>query len=116
MAQLYWDVPAGARLATAFQPDRVKLTGNWHTEAAAAPKVDKVAAAEADRESRRSARSAEAESYFARGRQAEADGKPSVARISTRWPRRATGDFKQQVLARLDAINGRATTLAKNSQ
>ena len=66
---------------------------------------------------RRATRSAEAESYFSQGRQAETDGKPGVAKIYYQMAaRRASGDLKQQVQARLDALGGRTTALAKNSQ
>ena len=63
------------------------------------------------------ARSAEADDYFARGQQAEADGKMAVAKIYYQMAaRRATGDLKQQVLARLDAVSGRTSVLAKSAQ
>ena len=76
----------------------------------------KVAAEERTARARRATRSAEAESYFAQARQAETDGKPGVAKIYYQMAaRRASGDFKQQIQARLDALSGRSTALAKNS-
>jgi hypothetical protein len=111
------DVPAVPRVAASFSPDAVNLAGNWRSDAPAAPTGSKVAAEENDREARRAARSAEAESYFARGQKAESDGKPSVAKIYYQMAaRRASGDLKQQAQARLDALSGRSTALAKNSQ
>ena len=89
--------PPGPRL------DPVNLAGNWRQEAAPALPVSKVAVEVADRESQRATRSSEAEDYFARGQQAEADGKPSVAKIFYQMAaRRASGALKQQVIARLE--------------
>ncbi len=75
-----------------------------------------VAAEQASRANRQAARADEADSFFARGQQAEADGKPNVAKIYYQMAaRRATGDLKQQVQARLEAVSGRTTALAKNT-
>ncbi len=95
----------------------VNLAGIGAATRTPAPAGSHVAAEEKDRDARRATRSAEAESYFARGQKAESDGKPSVAKIYYQMAaRRASGDLKQQVQARLDAISGRTTALAKNSQ
>ena len=110
------DLPSVPRLVPSIQLDPVKLAGKWRAEPSAAPATN-VAAEEADRSARRATRSSEADSYFARGQQAEADGKPSVAKIYYQMAaRRSSGDLKQQVQARLDALNGRANSLANNAK
>jgi hypothetical protein len=98
------------------RPDAVNLAGSWKNEPAKVPAAN-VAAEEADRDARRATRTSEADSFFARAEQAEADGKASVAKIYYQMAmRRASGDFKQQVQARLDALNGRTTAVANNAQ
>ena len=73
-----------------------------------------LAVEQANREVRQATRVEEADSFFARGQQAEADGKPNVAKIYYQMAaRRATGDLKQQVQARLDVVSGRNSALAK---
>ena len=48
----------------------------------------------------------EAARFFARGEKAEAEGKANVARIYYQMAaRRATGDLRTQVAAKLDAIS-----------
>jgi hypothetical protein len=99
-------------------PERktVNLAGNWRVEPDTPPPVSNVAAEQADRAARQATRVEEADGYFARGRQAEADGKPNVAKIYYQMAvRRATGDLKQQVQARLDVVSGRTTALARNT-
>ena len=99
-----------------FQRKAVNLAGNWRIQPDAPPPVSDAAAEQADRATRKASRAAEADSFFARGQQAEADGKPHVAKIYYQMAaRRATGDLKQQVQARLDAVGGRNTALAKNT-
>ncbi len=108
--------PVAPRAIPSLSPNGVSLAGNWRTEASAAPAGGKVAAEEKDRDAQRATRSTEAESYYARGQKAEADGKPNVAKIYYQMAsRRATGDFKRQIEARLDSINGRTSAVAKNS-
>ena len=69
-----------------------------------------VAKARAERANQQATRAGEAASFFKRGREAEAAGKSNVAKIYYQMAaRRAMGDLKTQVLARLDAI-GRAQT------
>ena len=110
------NLPAVPRIAPAIQLDAVNLAGNWRAEPSAVP-ASNIAAEEAARDTRRAARSSEADSYFARGQQAEADGKPSVAKIYYQMAAaRASGDFKQQVQARLDALTGRTTAVANNAK
>ena len=97
-----------------IQLDPVNLAGNWHTEPAAAP-ASNVAAEEADRDARRATALLRGRQLFRPREQAEAEGKPSVAKIYYQMAaRRSSGDFKQQVQARLDALNGRTTAVANN--
>jgi len=111
------DLPAAPRFATGPRSDTVDLAGNWRPAPAAAPPVSKVAVEESDRQTRRATRSSEADDYFARGQQAEAEGKPNVAKIYYQMAaRRASGDLKQQVQARLDAISARSTALVQSSR
>jgi hypothetical protein len=111
-----FDLPAVPSLVQAVHHDAVNLAGNWRTEPSASPTAT-VASEEADRDARRAKRSSDADNYFARGQQAEADGKPSVARIYYQMAvRRSSGDFKQQVQARLDALSGRNSAVANNAQ
>jgi hypothetical protein len=103
-------------VAPAPQLDAVNLAGNWRLQPPVAAPVSMVVAEEADREARRAARLSEADNYFARGQQAESDGKPNVAKIFYQMAaRRATGELKQQALARLDVLSGHTTALAKNT-
>ena len=106
---LPWTLPA-------LQLDPVNLAGNWRPTPAPELPVSKVAVEEANREVRRATRSSEAENYFARGQQAEADGKPSVAKIFYQMAvRRASGELKQQAIARLDVVNGKNAALATST-
>jgi len=110
------DLPA-PRVAPSLRPDAVNLAGNWRPEPKVATPVSNVAVEEADREVRRATRSTEAEDYFARGQQAEADGKPAVARVYYQMAsRRATGELKQLVQARLDVVSGRNAALAESAK
>jgi hypothetical protein len=111
-----FDLPAIPPLAPAIHRDAVNLAGNWRAEPSASPSAN-VASEEADRDARRAKRSTEADNYFSRGQQAEADGKPSVARIYYQMAaRRASGEFKQQVQVRLDALSGRNSAVANNAR
>ena len=97
-----------------FQRNPANLAGNWRVEPDPPPPVSDVAAEQANRAARQAARADEADSFFARGQQAEADGKPNVAKIYYQMAaRRATGDLKQQVQARLDAVSGRNSCLGE---
>ena len=113
------DAPA-AFAARAVPRQSINLAGNWKAGAtAAAPKlpVSNLALEQADRQARKVVRSEEADDYFARGQQAEADGKPNVAKIYYQMAaRRANGELKQQVLARLDAVSGRSSTLVQSGR
>jgi len=82
---------------------------------AAEPQMS-VAEAQARRISERATRGQEAVDFFERARQAEAEGKTNVAKIYYQMAaRRATGELKEQVLARLDVI-GRSETASKIAQ
>ncbi len=99
-----------------FPRDPARLAGNWRVEPDMPPPVSDVAVEQANRANRQVARANEADSFFARGQQAEADGKPNVAKIYYQMAiRRATGDLKQQVQARLDVVSGRNGALAKST-
>ena len=109
------DTPA-AFAGRAFQRNSANLAGNWRVEPDAPAPVSDAAAERASRAARQATRVEEAASFFARGQQAEADGKPSVAKIYYQMAfRRATGDLKQQVQARLDVVSGRNSALAKST-
>lgn len=103
--------------ARSIQRQPINLAGNWKADAAGKPPVSDPTVEQADRAARKVARVEEADDYFARGQQAEADGKPSVAKIYYQMAaRRASGDLKQQVLVRLDAVSGRSSTLVQSSR
>ncbi len=94
----------------------VNLAGNWQAEPGAPVPVSDVAVEQADRANRQTTRAEEADNFFARAKQDEADGKPNVAKIYYQMAlRRATGERKQEVQARLDFITGRDRALANSS-
>jgi hypothetical protein len=99
------------------QPRPTAIAQHWEpTSAVEVPHTD-LATAQAERAQRRTARTAEAEDYFERGQTAEAEGKPAVAKVYYQMAaRRADGDLKQQVLARLEVVGGGPTRLAGSSQ
>ena len=108
------DVPA--TVAGGSPQRNLALAGKWRAEPDAPPPVNDLAAEQANRAARQATRADEADSFFARGQQAEADGKPAVAKIYYQMAaRRATGDLKQQAQARLDALSGRTTAVAKSA-
>jgi len=122
LAGTYPSLPRGvsealAALAEKTSPSKVaRLAGNWRVEPERPGPVSDVAAEEASRAARQTARAEAADSFFARGQQAEADGKPNVAKVYYQMAlRRAAGDVKQQVQTRLDAVSGRTTALAKST-
>jgi hypothetical protein len=93
------------------------LAGQWQPKAelsqARSPVADP-ATEQARRLALRETRASEAAQYFERAEQAEADGKPSVAKIYYQMVvRRADGNLKQQALARLDAMHSAAGKLAQ---
>jgi len=109
------ETPA-AFASRSWQRNAVNLAGNWRVEPDPPAPVNDAAVEQANRVARQAIRADEADSFFARGQQAEADGKPNVAKIYYQMAaRRATGDLKQQVQARLDAVGGRNRALAKNT-
>ena len=76
---------------------------------------DSVAAIRARNVAAADERAGEAAKYFAQAQQAEADGKPAVARIFYQMvARRDTGPLKQQAEARLAALAGaKVATMTK---
>ena len=108
--------PPVAIAGRTFQRKSANLAGNWRVERDVPAPVSNVAEEQANRAIRQAMRSDEADNFFARGQQAEADGKPNVAKIYYQMAvRRAAGDLKQQAQARLDVVSGRNSTLAKNT-
>lgn len=66
-----------------------------------------VAEVKAQRAAEQATKLSEANDYFQRGQKAESDGKKGVAKVYYQMAaRRATGQLKDQVLARLDAVSG----------
>jgi hypothetical protein len=107
------DAPAG--FAGRASQQKTNLAGKWQVEADQPSPVGDLAAEQASRADRQATRTSEADAFFARGQQAEADGKPKVAKIYYQMAlRRASGELKQQAQARLDAVSGHSTALAKN--
>ena len=106
-----------AAVAAQPSPEKVaKLAGNWRVAPAAPVPVSDATGEEASRAARQATRADEADGFFARAKQAEADGKPHVAKIYYQMAvRRASGELKQQAQARLDAIGGRTTALANSA-
>ena len=96
-----------AAFGNTLQPRNASGGTSWQvagTSGAALPQLS-VADATAERAAQQAARGDKAAGYFARGQQAEADGKANVAKIYYQMAaRRATGPLKGQVAARLEAI------------
>ncbi len=86
-----------AAIAAQPSPEKAaKLAGNWRVAVAPAPVSDR-AAEEAGRAARQAARADEADGFFARAKQAEADGKPHVAKIYYQMAvRRASGELNNR--------------------
>ena len=84
------------------------LAGNWLPKGSQASGPDPAATAAdlaARRVAMRQTRAEDAEKFFAHARQAETDGKTSVARVYYQMAaRRASGALKEQALARLQGI------------
>ncbi len=99
-----------------------ELAGNWlpnGSQASGADPAATVADLVARRVAIRQTRADDAEKFFARARQAETDGKTSVARVYYQMAaRRASGALKEQALARLQGLQGiqsaPATKIAQN--
>ncbi len=76
-----------------------------HPMPTAGPLSKSVAQLQAEREAEQQARQAEAEQFFQRGKQAEANGKPNVAKIFYQQAfRRAQGPLQEQILAQLRLV------------
>ncbi len=78
--------------------------------ARAAPSVEDI---RQERLAAQETRASEALTFFERAKKAEAEGKPNVARIYYEMvARRATGDLKDQALAKLEALRGGKASVA----
>jgi hypothetical protein len=108
-----------AALGTALQPRDPNHGASWRLSSladAGSPPTMSVAEARAERERQQAVRAEEAAAFFERGRIAEAAGKTGVAKIYYQMAaRRATGELKQQVAARLEAI-GQEPTASRIAQ
>ena len=114
--RLRGDSPAAIAGRT-LQPRTGNLAGQWQPkpagEAAATPGMN-LAAEQQRRAVQQETRIEEAAKFFERAQQAEADGKPKVARIYYQMAaRRAVGDLKQQALAKLESLGGGSTKVAQ---
>jgi hypothetical protein len=113
---------AAAGLVRAVPPAPPKnLAGQWQPQvdpSAAASPLGDAAAEKARRLALRDTRASEAEQYFERARQAEADGKPNVAKVYYQMVvrRAGAGDLKDQALARLDALGTATGRLVQGQQ
>jgi hypothetical protein len=109
------DAPAGFA-GRAAERNAANLAGNWQAAPEKPGPVSDLAIEQASRAARQASRAGEADAFFARGQQAEADGKPNVAKIYYQMAlRRASGELKQQAQARLDVLSGHTTALAKST-
>ncbi len=122
LARTYPDIPHGLPETPAAvagrtpQGNSTNFAGNWRIQPDVAADVSDAAAEHAKRVARQAVRAEEAETYYANGQKAEADGKRGAAKIYYQMAaRRATGDLKQLVQARLDVLSGRSSALAKNT-
>jgi hypothetical protein len=104
--------PRAIAMGNLPRPPSAPASPSWRLKppaGAEGPEPMSVADARAEREKQQAARQDEAANFFARGRQAEAEGKRNVARIYYQMAARsASGELKQQVLARLAALGGAA--------
>lgn len=110
--------PPAAVAGRAIQSRTGNLAGQWQPkpadEASAMPNLN-LAAEQQRRVAQQRTRGEEAENYFERGQQAEAEGKPKIARVYYQMAaRRAAGDLKQKALARLEAVGGGNTKVAQS--
>ena len=111
--------PAGMVAGRAALPRAADLAGHWLPEPTAAAGLTgtNLAAEQSRRVAQQQTRADEAEKYFERARQAEADGKLNVARIYYQMvARRAAGDLQHQALARLEAVGGGTPRVAQSPQ
>ncbi len=81
------------------------------TRGSAGPMAKSLAELRAEHQRDQQTRQAEAANWLARGRQAESAGKANVARVYYGMAaRRATGELKAEIAARLDAVDGSPKT------
>jgi hypothetical protein len=108
-----------AMLGHTLQPRLPNRSPAWEPSALAgaeASTVATVAEIQARREQQRQSRLTEAEQFYRRAQDAEEAGKASVAKIYYQMAaRRATGELKQQALAKVEGL-GRAQTGSKLAQ
>lgn len=121
-SQSLWARPprdVAAALGKTLQPRDPTYGAAWNpsivADSAGRPAIN-VAEARARRLRQQDVRAGEAVSFFQRGRKAEAAGKAGVAKIYYQMAaRRASGQLKEQVAARLEALGG-ADTASKIAQ
>jgi hypothetical protein len=106
-------VPRVASAPPPVQAASSRTADTWTPRAKAAqqessgPIAMSVSELRAKHEREQQARSEDAQKWFQRGQTAEAAGKANVARVYYQMAaRRATGTFKDQIAARLDALDG----------
>jgi len=108
-----------AGLARTLQPRDPGYGASWRVATSSgtgSPPAMSVAQAQAERQRQQATRVDEAADFFQRGQAAEAVGKTGVAKIYYQMAaRRATGELKEQVAARLETI-GRGQTASKIAQ
>lgn len=99
-----------ARQAPAGAWDHRVAGSAGSSSATAAPSVEDI---RQQRLAAQETRASEALTFFERAKKAEAEGKPNVARIYYEMvTRRATGDLKDQALAKLEALRGGKASMA----
>jgi hypothetical protein len=111
-------LPQGAAaLGMTLRPRRPAPGPIWSPPPAAeSPLAASLADADARRSSHDATRRDEARDFFERARKAEAEGKSSVAKVYYQMAaRRATGQLKDQVLARLEALSARGASQVARS-
>ncbi len=101
--------PAVAGLGGALRPRDSRTGASWQVSVVPGnPPRGSVAEARADRQRQQATRASEAADFFQRGQKAEAAGKAGVARIYYQMAaRRATGELKEQIAARLGGLSRR---------
>ena len=108
-----------ATLGHTLQPRLPSRSPAWASSALAGAEASTaatVAEIQARRQQQQQSRLTEAEQFYQRGRDAEEAGKASVAKIYYQMAaRRATGELKQQALAKAEGL-GRSQTSSKLAQ
>jgi hypothetical protein len=108
------DVAKAEHLSRHVGRERIGDTASSPGSPSSAPLEGSVAAIRAKNAAAAEARAGEAAKYFAQAQQAEADGKPAVARIYYQMAaRRDDGQLKRAALARLAALAEKKISVAK---